>query len=281
MFPLNYRTVRFLKLAAILAVFSAGLFAQRPVADAKFDVQDFNRKFETVQWLVEYDEVAWKTTDVVTVEDKAEVAKLGREWFCLQDTRKTWHAFYGKLQNDKFTPVFHYAVDSGGKINRSTDKFDQSLLDSYAKALVVATAKLRTSIPAGSPAFNQYIRRESDGTFGVWMLPAFQTDGTAIYGGEAYYSVDATGSKVLKEESYFQPNFRGFKTQPPREIWLNYREVEKPTLGTIFFVWYYKSYFTKIFIDNSKSTSTVVNEGKNGYIWINVEKDENKPSDKL
>lgn len=76
----------------------------------------------------------------------------------------------------------------------------------------------------------------------------------------------------MKEETYFQPNFRGFKTSPPREIWLNYGEIEKPTLGTIFFVWYYKSYFTKINIDNAKSVSTVIKTDKDGYMWVHVEK---------
>ncbi len=108
------------------------------------------------------------------------------------------------------------------------------------------------------------------------MLPAFETDGTAVFGGEAHYLINAAGVKILKEESYFQRNFRGFKSSPPREIWLNYRELEKPTLGTIFFVWYYKSYFTNITINNARSTSSVVNAGKDGYIWVHVEKDDNK-----
>lgn len=265
----NYRVV--LKLAVIICICSLNFFAQKPTGP-NFDVQDFNKKFETVQWLVEYDEIAWKTSDVVITEDKTEIARLGTEWFCLQDSKKMWHTLYGKLENGKFSVVFHYAIDSAGKINSSNYKFDQSLLDSYAKALVTARAKLKTSIPANSPAFNQYIRRESNGTFGVWMLPAFQRDETAVYGGEAFYAIDSVGNKILNEESYFQPNFRGFKTQPPRDIWLNYSELEKPTLGAIFFVWYYKTYFTNITIDNTHSTSTVVNTGKDGYIWVHVEK---------
>ena len=133
-----------------------------------------------------------------------------------------------------------------------------------------------TKIPQNSPNFNQYIRRNSDNTFDVWMFPAFQTNGVAVYGGEGIYQIDSTGSKIIADTSYFQQGFRGFKADPPREIWLNYRDIEKPTLGTVFFVWYYKSYFTNIYIDNLKSTSTVVKDGKNGYLWVNVEKDENK-----
>ena len=66
--------------------------------------------------------------------------------------------------------------------------------------------------------------------------------------------------------------FRGFNVTPAREIWLNYRDQEKPTLGSIFFVWYYKQYFTKIFIDNAKTTSALIKTG-NEYLWTHVVKD--------
>jgi hypothetical protein len=206
-------------------------------------------------------------------EDKAELAKLGREWFCFQDDKKLWHAVYGKMSDGGYTAVFHYTYDNAGKIAKSTDKLDQSFLNVMAKSLGTAGTKLNTSIPPNSPIFNQYVRKTPDGTIGVWMLPAFQPNGMAVYGGEAYYQIDATGSKILKEDSYFQPDIRGFLAKPPREIWIDYSELDKPTLGGIFFVWYYRSYFTKIFLDTAKSTSSLVKSEKNDYIWVNVEKD--------
>lgn len=266
-------TVLFLVLGAIVAP----VHSQNPQPKSpKFDVAEFDKKFETVRWLVEYDEVAWKTSDVVMAEDKSEVAKLGSEWFCLQDSKKQWHAFYGKLAEGKFLAVFQYTFGPNAKVTRSVEKFDPKILDAYAIALTTAKTKLKASIPQGSPRFNQYIRKESNGTFGVWMLPAFQPDGTAVYGGEAYYSIDSAGTKILKEESYFKPDFLGFKSSPPREIWLNFRELEKPNLGAIFFVWYYKPYFTNIIIDNARSTSSVVDAGKGEFIWVHVEKDDVK-----
>lgn len=221
----------------ILLCATVTALAQKPSKDAPtFDVADFNRKFEIVQRLVEYDEVAWKTSDVVMTEPKEELARLGAEWFCFRDDKKLWHAVYGKLANGKYDAVFHYTFDSTGKIARSREKVDQKFLDGHAQALATGLTKLFARIPPDSPRFNQYIERNADGTFGVWLLPAFQPDGTAVYGGEAYYHIDSAGLKVLKEETYFQPNFRGFKASPPREIWLNYNELEKPTLGTIFCV---------------------------------------------
>lgn len=259
----------FLSLALVLG---CGVTVSARAAQHDFDIADFNKKVEVVEWLVAYDTVAWKTTDVMLASYKAEVERLGREWFCFQDKTGVWHAVYGKLANNKFDQVFHFVVDSSGKINRTPDKLDEGFALSHARALSLATTKLRESIPANSPRHNSYIRLNPDKTFSVWLLPAFQPDGTAVYGGEFVYTIDPAAEKITKDESYFQGAFRGFKTEPPREIWLAYREKDKPTLGSIFFVWYYKHYFTKIFIDNSKSTSTLIKNG-NEYIWTHVMKD--------
>lgn len=244
-----------------------------------FDTSDFTKKFEVVQWLVEYDNVAWKTTDVVMEQPKAELARLGQEWFCFQDKNKNWHAVYGKLIGDKFDAVFHLEMDRNQKITRSDAKVDQDFLNKHALALRTGQEKLAATVPDGSPRFNQFIRQNPDKTFSVWLLPAFQTNRMAVYGGEAIYTIDSTGTKILRDESYFQISFRGLMSEPPREIWLDYAEMEKPSLGAIFFVWYYKSYFTKIMLANEKTTSTVVKTPA-GYIWAHVVKDESEDKPK-
>lgn len=238
-----------------------------------FDIVDFNKKFEVAEWLVRYDLVAWKTSDVVMQQDRKELEKLGTEWFCFQDKNGNWHAVYGKYEKDKFDLVFHFNIDSNSKITRTNDKIDVEFLNSHARALITANKQLSVALKdVDAPRFNQYIKQNIDKTFTVWLLPAFQTNGVAVYGGEFIYSVDQTGDKITKVESYFQGNFRGFKADNPREIWLNYREMEKPTLGAIFFVWYYKPYFTKIFIDNAKSTSTLIQDENKNYSWVHIEK---------
>jgi len=250
----------------------------RPSGPA-FDIQDFTKKFEVAEWLVEYDNVAWKTTDVVMEQPKSELARLGQEWFCFQDKNKVWHAVYGKLTGEKYEAVFHFEMDLNDKITKSTQPIDQDFLNKHAVALRTGRAKLTSTIPEGSPRFNQYIRQNSDKSFSVWLMPAFQPNRTAVFGGEAIYTIDVTGTKILKDESYFQKDFRGFKTDPPREIWLNYSEMDKPSLGAIFFVWYYRQYFTQIFIQNAKSTSTAI-KTPDGYIWTHVDKaDPDKPVD--
>lgn len=265
------KVIIFLTLISLLTV----AFAQSSEKKAtKFDIVDFNKKFEVAEWLVKYDYVAWKTTDVVMTQDKKELEKLGREWFCFQDKNNLWHTVYGKYESDKFDLVFHFTMDAKAKITRETDKVDAEFLASHSKALNTAQSQMTIALKDNqAPRFNQYIKQNADKTFSVWLLPAFQTNGVAIYGGEFIYTIDQTGNKILKDESYLQSGFRGFKADNPREIWLNYREFEKPTLGAIFFVWYYKSYFTNIFIDNSKSTSTVIQTPDKNYLWTHVEKE--------
>jgi hypothetical protein len=269
-------------LAAILIAFlfvftSYAQKAEKPGTDGPdFDIVDFNKKFEVAQWLVEYDNVAWKTTDELMKQDKKDLERLGAEWFCFKDKSGLWHAVYGKLTGATYEPVVHFVMATTEKITKSDAKIDQEFLNSHAISLSTSRAKLAGTIPKDSPRFNQYIKQNSDKTFSVWLLPAFQPNRMAVFGGEAIYTIDATGKKILKDESYFQPNFRGFMADPPREIWLNYREMKKPSLGAIFFVWYYKQYFTKIVIDNEMSTSTVIKTG-DGYMWAHVEKDQSKP----
>jgi len=263
-------------LLTLALVLGYGVTVPAKATQHGFDVDDFNKKFEVVRWLVAYDEVAWKTTDVMLASDKREVARLGQEWFCFQDKTGVWHAVYGKLENNKFDQIFHFVVDATGKISRTSDKLDDNFAVLHARALNLAIKKLNESVPSNSPRHNSYIRLNADKTFTVWLLPAFQPDSIAVYGGEFVYTVDSAAGKITKDESYFQGAFRGFKAAPPREIWLNYREKDKPTLGAIFFVWYYKQYFTKIFIDNAKSTSTIINNG-NDYSWVHVMKDKKEP----
>lgn len=258
------------------------VFGQKDKQSApNFDIAEFNKKFEVADWLVKYDLVAWKTSDVVMEQEKKDLARLGKEWFCFQDKNNLWHAVYGKYENDKFDLVFHFTMDNSSKITRTSDKIDAEFLNLHSRALITANKQLVIALKdIDKPAFNQYIKQNANKTFTVWLLPAFQTNGIAVCGGEFIYTIDSTGDKITKDESYFQGKFLGFKADNPREIWLNYRDTEKPTLGAIFFVWYYKPYFTKIFIDNSKSTSSVIQVENKDYIWLHVEKDSELKSKK-
>lgn len=245
-------------------------FAQN-AGGPNFDIVDFNQKMEVVEWLCRYDMIAWVTSDSVMVQNEKDLERLGAEWFCIQKDNE-WHAIYGKYENNSFDLVFHFKVDEKGKISKSTELIDTNLLNRFSRALQTANKQIQPMKDTISLSFNQYIKENEDKTITVWILPAFQPDNVAIYGGEFIYTMDQFGTTILKDETYFPGTFRGFKVGEPREIRLNYKDIEKPTLGAIFFAWYYKSYFTKIMIYNSKSNSVPI-KSDNSWTWIHVERE--------
>ncbi len=249
-----------------------------PLTAQTFDIQDFNEKVEVAEFLFEYDLIAWWTSDSVMVADPAELAQLGEVWVCLPEGN-TWRAYYGKYEAGNFRPVFLYHLDSNYHIRRVYEATDSARLNPFARALAYAVQQLAPLQDTLNLRFNQYVRQTEQNEIEVWLLPAFQPNATAIYGGEFYYRFDATGQRLLAEHTHYQGAFRGFQVGEPREIWLNYSDVDQPTLGGIFFVWYYKKYFTKINLETRTNISTVM-QTDGGYTWLHVEKDLGKKSKK-
>ena len=238
-----------------------------------YNLADFNKKAAVADWLYKYDIVAWLTSDSAMAQDKKEVARLGKEWFCFQDKNDVWHAVYGKFEKGNFDQVFHFTLDRSLKIKRIYDKVDTLMLNTYSRALVTANkqfALYKDSIH--NISFNPYVKQNEDKTLTVWFLPAYQKNNIIIYGGEFIYTIDKTGTKILKDESYYKGKLLGFKVDKPRTIMINYSEMETPTLGAIFFVWSFKKYFTNIYIECAHSKSTVIKDENNVYTWVHAEK---------
>lgn len=237
----------------------------------KFDVKDFNEKASIAEWLLDYDLAAWWSTDSLLAKENTRINQLGREWFCFKDSTNVWHSIYGKYENGVYNQIFHFVVRSSTDVKESSEILSQNFLIEHAKALTIAFEESKSIRESSGLRFNHYIKKNERGNFDVYIFPAFQPNGLTAYGGEFIYEITPE-SKIVKNNSYFQGEFKGFKSSPPREIWLNYTELEKPTLGSIFFAWYYKSYFTKIMIDNNTSFSTPFKDDNN-WTWIHVEKD--------
>ena len=238
-----------------------------------FNLADFNKKAAIADWLYKYDIVARMTSDSAMAQDKKEVMRLGKEWFCFQDKSEVWHAVYGKYANGIFVQVFHYTFDKTLKIKKIPDKVDTLLTNTYSRALITANKKFSVYKDSlHNVGFNPYIKKNDDKTFTVWMLPAFQKANYVVYGGEFIYTIDRSGKKILKDNSYYQGKLRGFKIDKPRTIMIDYSELESPTLGAIFFVWSYKKYFTNIYIRCAHSKSTVIKDENNVYTWVHAGK---------
>ena len=139
--------MKILKIFILLLILAFVSFGQKANNDTpKFDIADFNEKSKVAEWLVEYDLVAWKTTDELMKQDQKEIEKLGAEWFCFQDKNGLWHAVYGKYENEKYDLVFDFTMDKNSKITRTTEKIDAEFLNSHSKALVKANQQLKVAL---------------------------------------------------------------------------------------------------------------------------------------
>tara|TARA_R110002072_G_scaffold174802_6_gene330429 strand:- start:6139 stop:6978 length:840 start_codon:yes stop_codon:yes gene_type:complete len=237
----------------------------------KFDSKDFFEKKETAEWLMTYDLVAWFSTDTLMTKDKERIARLGREWFCFQDSTGTWHSVYGKYENGNYDQVFHFIVKSQTEVIETNEQIDTTFLNKHGRALARAFKEMKPIGDSTAVRFNHYIRENEKGNLDVFIFPAFQPDGTAVFGGEFIYEISPK-NEIIEDKSYYQGQFLGSKTSESGEIWLNYTDKIKPTLGSIFFAWYYKEYFTKIYIDNKTSFTTLL-KGEENYHWSTVLKD--------
>ncbi len=264
--------MKYLFIAFILL--STADFANAQNQSEKEEVENFinrfNKKMDTVTWLCEYDDIAWRTSDSVFATPKEEQSRLGSEWFCYKKG-DTWHASYGKYSNGKYEMVYHYTVDTNNTIHRVYSVIDTSISNSFCRALINATSLLDKYPDTIKVRFNQYIKRNPDSLISVYFFPAFTENGIAVSGGEFYYLFDVNGNNLISKSEYSQ-GYVGYKPDPKREIWLDYKNVDEATLGSAFFVWYYRKYFDRIVIDAKKFKSTVFHDEK-GYYWVHAKKD--------
>lgn len=260
-----------LAVTLLLSVLMAGAsFGQVDTLPA-FDSTDFAVKAKLAEWLVTYNQVALITADSLRSQNADQLSRLGKEWFCFQDSSNTWHAVYGRFRRGNYRVMFHFTVNSSNEARLASPSLDSTFVNAYARALYTASSIVQRLQDTLKINFFHFIRQNDDKTFTVWILPALQANGYAIYGGEFIYTIRADGMKVLADNSYFQGTFRALQVDRPREVTLNYSELEKPTIGSIFFVWYYKPYFTRINIQNAHYITTAFNGG-GAYFWAHLKR---------
>lgn len=243
-------------------------------------VKDFDKKIKIAEKLLEYDRIAWITSDAVREKPKEVLEKLGADWFCFKDEKGMWNAMYGKYDGQTYTPVLHFVVDNNEKITEIKDSKTTPKVNLHANALNNARTIFNKHVARNAPGFNQYIWQNQDKTFTVWILPAFQPDGSAVYGGEAEFLVGADGKTVKRQAIQFQKEFRVYDTRDGGRVSLAYPEMETSPLEAIFFTLYYRNYFESISIKNKKYTSGLLKVEGNNFTWFHIEKENEEPNEK-
>jgi hypothetical protein len=238
-------------------------------AQINFDISRFNKEFETVEYLNAYDAIAWWTSDSVMTNPPELTGKLGQEWFCYPDTLGNWHATYGRLENGAYKSVFHYKVDLEDKVTKCEEEVYPMLANPFALALRNAYAINDSVQVSARVRMNPYVRFTEGFNIEVWLLPAFSVDGLAVFGTEFCYTFDTTGEKLLRK---YEKNEKliGFKPDKQKEIVIRSPDAEFPSIGSVFFAWYYKDYFKQIIVETNKSRSMPF-KVEDGWTWVHAD----------
>jgi hypothetical protein len=146
-------------------------------------------------------------------------------------------------------------------------------LESYARALQTASHYSREQWLEVPFHYNQYIRKNSDHTFSVWLLPAF-FNRQAFWGFESIFTISACGREVLASKCVTNRDWLAFPLdQPDEEVWIDESMFDELGLGAIYFLWNFKNYFRSMHLETSKIRSTIVLV--NGqWQWVHSTKDE-------
>jgi hypothetical protein len=237
-----------------------------------FPHEAFQANEEVARWLLVYDWIAWRSSDLVMQESEEDRSKLGSEWFCFESDG-TWHAVYGRYerQENTYTLVFHYVYDGDTGFARTTDPIAQELLTTYGRAIRNGLDQLPDDVKSLGVRFNTYIRSVDTVGLEVWILPAGQPDGTLVFGGDIRYVFDPTGTELLDEDL----SFSGFHAATPDEalrLDIDRQENEVPSVGDIFFLLTFRDQFEHVTVWNRCFLTTMLDVGGQETAWLHAER---------
>ncbi len=242
---------------------------QQPAAPPSFPFEEFKAREETARWLVRYDQAAWKSSDLVMQAPRAELERLGAEWYCKEDGR-TWDCYYGKYDPgaDRYTVVFHYRSTAEQSLRRVDDLPSVDEATPYGRALYRSLQVVPEEMRKATFAFNPFVRKTSTGQIEVWHLPAWQSDGTLVYGGDLCQTLDATGTKVL-ETTFNYSKFRSTKPNAKTDLRIDNDNLDLASVGNLFFVLAYGSQFKSVIVVGRRFVTSRPRTDS-GEVWMHL-----------
>jgi len=246
---------------SIFLIFTLALVGKTQSSNRQFDTICFNKLVELANQLIE-NEFCMQTA-IGKFSKREDVSAI--EWFSYKQNN-AWNTVGGNFSGNKLNIIHHVTFDSLFTMSDYKGTYDTSRLDASGSALSLANNQFQTIRDTASIYFNSYVINNSEQTISIYYFPAFQPSGQALYGWEWEYIFDKTGKNLLSRKAY-NNILTGVWIGQPRELWLNYRNTDKPTIGSVFFAQSFRDYFTRIRIDTRISTSTTSKDVNGNYTW--------------
>ncbi|HUJ42970.1 MAG TPA: hypothetical protein VLW52_05110 [Opitutaceae bacterium] len=203
---------------------------------------DLEQNLQTARWMVEYDHVAWATTDLLLKESKETLRQVGPVWFCLKKD-DGWYALYGSLRAETYDIAVCYREASRDKFEKVTPP-DFPDKDRFARAISLTLPETLETTRRTTVRFNYFVRGERD-QIAIYYLPAFQTDGKLAYGIQYTFFLDSPGRKLTSHEQLGQVLIGVFPNKG-RTVVLEMPECVVPTPQALFSMISYRDRFGDI-----------------------------------
>ncbi len=254
--------IQMIKAYILFFLVSLSCMAKAQQGQAQFDTTRFNQCIDLATYFVSCENYNQAAIDrYMRTEDISSI-----EWLTYRSNDK-WHTAGIVTTGNTFTLSKNIRIDTLGQVTELPLNEDTSWLSAPGSAVAVANQQFQLVRDTCNLYFNTFVHSNADQTISVWFLPAFQPSGQAIYGCEWEYVFDKTGKSFLKQNAFVN-KLTGVWIGQPRELWLNYRNTDTPTPGSVFFALSFRDYFTRMRIDTRLSTSTIAKNANGEYCWI-------------
>src|SRR2546422_6608539 len=203
--PLSMTRYRWSRIVAVMV----GAWRLLGAQDLPFPYKAFVARDSVALALLRYDACAWRSSDALLQHDSATLGRLGPEWLCYIRGGR-WNAVFGRFDSttDHYDIVVHYVLVDTLPLH-STDPLDTAAVAAGARAIHHAHVLLPSSFESSGFRFNTYILPDPT-HLTVWILPAWQPNGEAVFGAEAEYAFVATGHQ-LETQRVVEGPFRWFR----------------------------------------------------------------------
>jgi hypothetical protein len=235
--------------------------AKPQTTSPEFDSVKFNKDLGLAEWLTDYEFY----TQLAVDKFGRQLEDADADWFSYTENN-IWHTICGKPIGKKFIIYKNIVSDSLDNVINYTGTYDTSKVNACGFAISKAETLFQLVRDTAEIYFNSFVAHNPDQTISVWFFPALQPSGQAIYGCEWEYVFDKNAANLINQH-YFFNGISGVWIGKPRELWLNYRKTNSPTLGSLFFAVSYRGFFTRLHIDTYANTSTISKNAEGKYSW--------------
>ena len=233
-----------------------------------FPVENFEANLATARWIVAYDRCAWRSTDELLKEPRENLQGLSPVWMCLEQGGD-WDAVYGQWDEgaDQYRIAFHYRVARDTVVLTSAP-LDTARLKAGARAISATLRSMPAAFTQSGARFNTYMQPRGDSGLSVWVLPAWQTNGVALFGAEARHDYRSDG-RVRVGEHLIEGPLRGTRPDSTVAFRIDSNGAGVPTVGDLAFFFLMRPYFASIRIQTERFSSTIVRTNQD-EAWVHV-----------